>query len=516
MQTYNVGGGPPPDSQPPTVPGGVSATAVSSSQVNVAWSASDRQRRRHRLRRPPRRQHRRFGLGLDLTFADTTVSASTTYSYQVRAGDAAGNHSNPSTGVNVTTPAAPGPVTVSLVASEDTYADQQVPTTNFGNATNVFADTSPLQRGFLKFAATGITGTVQSAVVRLFVTDSATDAPQLATTTSAWLESNVTWNNQPAAGPVVADLGNTATNTFIDYPVTPVVTGNGTYSFVLLPQSSNGLGVASSEATNTANRPQLPRHLPGRAGRQPGSQRALGVRRRRLPPRSSTCPGRPRRQHGVTGYDVIHDGDVIRSVSGSTLTYADAAVAPSTTYSYQIVAKDLAGNASAPSTASAVTTPAPTGPTTVQFVAVEDTYTDLQAPTTNFGTAANVFSDTSPMQQGYLRFNVTGITGAVQSAVVRLFVTDSATNAPYIAATTSAMERVDRTGANEPIAHGAAISDLGNAPSNTFIDYPVTAVVTGNGAYSFVLVPQSSNGLGVASREATTAANRPQLIVTYV
>ena len=64
---------------------------------------------------------------------------------------------------------------------------------------------------------------------------------------------------------------------------------------------------------------------------------------------------------GVTGYDVIRNGGVIASVSGSTLTYADSAVAPSTAYSYQIAAKDLAGNASAPSTASAVTTPAPTG-----------------------------------------------------------------------------------------------------------------------------------------------------------
>ena len=184
-------------------------------------------------------------------------------------------HSNPSTGVNVTTPAAPGPGTVSLVVSDDTYADQQAPTSSFGSATSVFADTSPQQRGFLKFAATGITGAVQSAVVRLFVTDSATNAPQLATTTSAWSQSTVTWNNQPAAGPVVADLGNVATNTFIDYPVTPVVTGNGTYSFELIPQSSNGLGVASQEATNAANRPQLRvTFLPGTSG-QPGSERAL-------------------------------------------------------------------------------------------------------------------------------------------------------------------------------------------------------------------------------------------------
>ena len=294
------------------------------------------------------------------------------------------------------------------------------------------------------------------------------------------------------------------------------MTGNGTYSFELIPQSSNGLGVASREATNAANRPQLritflPGPADGQAPNVPSGVTATAASSALVNVSWSASSDNV----GVTGYDVIRNGGVIASVSGSTLTYADAAVAPSTAYSYQIAAKDLAGNASAPSTASAVTTPAPTGPTTVPFVAVEDTYTDQQAPTTNFGTAPNVFADTAPVQQGYLRFNATGVTGAVQSAVVRLFVTDSATNAPQIAATTSPWSESTLTAGNEPT-HGAAISDLGNAPSSTFIDYPVTAVVTGNGTYSFVLVPQSSNGLGVASREATTAANRPQLIVTYV
>ena len=42
----------------------------------------------------------------------------------------------------------------------------------------------------------------------------------------------------------------------------------------------------------------------------------------------------------------------------------------------------------------------------------------------------------------------------------------------------------------------------------------VTVAVNGDGTYSFVLVGQSSNGLGVASREATST-NRPRLVVTF-
>ena len=74
------------------------------------------------------------------------------------------------------------------------------------------------------------------------MTDSASNAPQIATTSSAWTETGLTWNNQPAPGTVTGDLGSASKNTFIEYPVTVAVNGDGTYSFVLVGQSSNGLG----------------------------------------------------------------------------------------------------------------------------------------------------------------------------------------------------------------------------------------------------------------------------------
>ena len=43
------------DTTPPSTPAGLTATAVSSSQINLAWTASHRQRRRHRLPDIPRR-----------------------------------------------------------------------------------------------------------------------------------------------------------------------------------------------------------------------------------------------------------------------------------------------------------------------------------------------------------------------------------------------------------------------------------------------------------------------------
>ncbi len=50
---------------------------------------------------------------------------------------------------------------------------------------------------------------------------------------------------------------------------------------------------------------------------------------------------------GVTGYDVFRNGTLVGSVAGAATTYTDATVAPHTSYSYQVRARDLAGHVSA-------------------------------------------------------------------------------------------------------------------------------------------------------------------------
>src|SRR5207302_1023187 len=63
---------------------------------------------------------------------------------------------------------------------------------------------------------------------------------------------------------------------------------------------------------------------------------------------------------GVSGYTVYRGGTRVGTVGGTTLSYSDTTVAPSTTYSYTVDAFDAAGNHSAPSAAASVTTPAAT------------------------------------------------------------------------------------------------------------------------------------------------------------
>ena len=108
VATYHQVGG--PDTQPPTAPGNLAATAVGTSQINLSWTGVDRQRRRDRLpgrALPGRGLHdfAQIATPTGTTFNDTGLTARTSYSYRVRATDAAGNLSAYSTVASATTPA---------------------------------------------------------------------------------------------------------------------------------------------------------------------------------------------------------------------------------------------------------------------------------------------------------------------------------------------------------------------------------------------------------------------------
>ncbi len=93
-----------PDTTPPTVPTNLSATAVSSSGINLNWTASTDNVgvTGYKIFRGGTQ----IGTSATNSYSDTGLTASTQYTYTVSAYDAAGNNSSQSTSASATTQAA--------------------------------------------------------------------------------------------------------------------------------------------------------------------------------------------------------------------------------------------------------------------------------------------------------------------------------------------------------------------------------------------------------------------------
>jgi chitodextrinase len=89
------------DTTPPTVPAALTATAISSSQINLSWTAST-----DNVGVTGYKVYRggaQIGTDPSTSYSDTSLAASTSYTYNVAAYDAAGNTSAQSAGASATT-----------------------------------------------------------------------------------------------------------------------------------------------------------------------------------------------------------------------------------------------------------------------------------------------------------------------------------------------------------------------------------------------------------------------------
>lgn len=91
------------DTQAPTTPSGLTATATGTSRINLAWTASG-DNVGVTSYKVFRGGTQIATLGTSTSYSDTSLSAATAYSYSVVACDAAGNCSAPSLSATATTP----------------------------------------------------------------------------------------------------------------------------------------------------------------------------------------------------------------------------------------------------------------------------------------------------------------------------------------------------------------------------------------------------------------------------
>lgn len=146
------------------------------------------------------------------------------------------------------------------------------------------------------------------------------------------------------------------------------------------------------------------------------------------------------------------------------------------------------------------------------FVPTADARVDERYPSTAFGTSSlRTDGGAGSIDQTLLRFAVSGVTGPVSKAVVRLYATSGTADGPTIQPTTSTWTEAV-TWSTRPAATGSATADAGAIATGAWQEWDVTPLVKADGTFSFVLAQTSADGIDFASREATA---KPQLVVTY-
>ena len=130
------------------------------------------------------------------------------------------------------------------------------------------------------------------------------------------------------------------------------------------------------------------------------------------------------------------------------------------------------------------------------------------------GTATVLRADGSPDLHSYLKFTVTGLSGAPSQVTLRIFATSTSTTGVTVSGVsdTSWGEKTLNYNNMPAIDGGAAGSSGPIKTSNTWISINVTSLISGNGTYSMAVSTTNSTAISMASRES--GANAPQLVIT--
>ena len=178
------------------------------------------------------------------------------------------------------------------------------------------------------------------------------------------------------------------------------------------------------------------------------------------------------------------------------------------------------GSGSSTTTSPAYVT-ATTPPPTQTFTPVADSFTKSNAVTTNYGTQTSIrvknggTSTTAYNYDSFVKFTVTGLSGTVTSAKLRLFCIDPASRGGRVyAVSDNSWTELGLTAANQP-ASGAELASIGATTLDTWteITIPASYFAAGNGTYTIAIKsPSPSDGTTwYSSREGTEP---PQLVIT--
>jgi flagellar hook assembly protein FlgD len=405
--------------------------------------------------------------------------------------------------------------TVTFTPTDDAFVRFSTPADNFGSADKLRArkTSSDELNTYFKFSVSGLAGAVQSAKLCLYVAEGSVNGGSIYVvannylgTNTPWVESGLLWTNAPAiTGSPLSSLGAVEIGQTAEFEVTAAITGNGIYSFGLKNGSPDLLEYSSKEGRNA---PQL----------------IIQTAALSMPPTITSFAS----TSGPVGTEVTIEGTGFTGVSVVAFNGTPATIfsVDSDTRLRALVPVDAttgkisvtnAGGTGVSAENFVVTTSE--GPSTVTFNPTDDAFVRSSTPTSNFGALSNLqLRKTASLESiTYLKFNVTGLSGNVQSAKLRLKVTDSSPDGGSIytvsnnyLGTNTPWRESGLKWNNAPTITGSPVSVAGAAGLGQMVEFDVTTAITGNGVYSFVLKIRSADLLKYSSKEG---ADAPQLVI---
>ncbi|NEW09765.1 DNRLRE domain-containing protein [Paenibacillus sp. SYP-B3998] len=200
------------------------------------------------------------------------TQASKTYTFAVKAKDAAGNVSAASNAVSVTTSGGTSNTPITLTATADssvrggTYAGD-----NYGSLTTMSvklraSNASYDRKGYVKFNTSAFSGNVSSAILKLYVTNIHSNTTSYTLEAKGinddvWTEATINATNQPSeAGTSVGTVTVDQEGVYVSFDVTAFVNSqtDGAVSFRLAGLNEDlGADYATKENANAAAHPIL-------------------------------------------------------------------------------------------------------------------------------------------------------------------------------------------------------------------------------------------------------------------
>jgi hypothetical protein len=143
-----------------------------------------------------------------------------------------------------------------FTANADAYVRSASPNTNYGTGVSLWVDGgTAFYESYLKFTVNGLSGSVQKAVLRVYATSGTANSTTLYRADNTWTEAGVTWNNRPSRiSGIVDNKGSIPANVWIEYDVTPLITGDDSYTFDIAMAISDAVSFSSREGSQL---PQL-------------------------------------------------------------------------------------------------------------------------------------------------------------------------------------------------------------------------------------------------------------------